>query len=64
MLEDKIEQVLALGFLVETKGMCGVVQKHDGGCEAPLPKPGVGDSDDILSVATDFVDASLKIKLD
>ena len=62
MLVHQVEQLLSFGFLVETEGMCGVVQEDDGSREAPIPQPGVGDSDSIFSVTADFVDARLKIK--
>ena len=60
MLEDKIEEVLALGFLVKTEGMCGVVQKDNAGSEDPVWHPSDAATTDGLSITANFVNSSLK----
>ena len=60
MLEYKIEQVLALGFLVETKGVCGVVQKHNAGSEDSVWHPSDTATTGGLSITANFVNSSLK----
>ena len=60
MLEDKIEEVLALGFLVQTEGMCGVVQKDNAGSEDPVWHPCDAATTGGLSITANFVNSSLK----
>ena len=60
MLEDKIEEVLALGFLVQTEGMCGVVQKDNAGSEDSVWHPSDAATAPGLPITANFVNSSLK----
>ena len=60
MLEDKIKQVLALGFLVQIEGMAGVVQEDNAGSEDSVWHPSDTATTGGLSITANFVNSSLK----
>ena len=60
MLEDKIKQVLALGFLVQIEGMAGVVQEDNAGSEDSVWHPSEGGTAGGLAITANFVNSSLK----
>ena len=60
MLEDKIKQVLALGFLVQIEGMAGVVQEDNAGSEDSVWHPSDAATAPGLPITANFVNSSLK----